>query len=445
MVTLNFKYIVRYLIIRYRINLRENLKMKDEQIYYFEQAPIFKSMMHFSLPMMIGSLLSVIYGILNIYFIGFLDNSHMISAISLTMPIFALLMAFGNLFGVGGGTFISRMLGAKDYSKSKVISSFSIYSSLILGIIVAALAFPFTDQIAQVLGASGETVHFTSSFLKVMFLSSPAVILFFVLEQFARAIGKPMISMAGMLSSVVLNMILDPILIFGFHLDVVGAALGTAISNVVAALFFIIYFVVKKDIISGLILNLFLAKYGNEAIASYGISFRLVQFPELIIMGLAEGVVPLIAYNFMSNKERMKHTIEAVVLSIGVIFAVSMVIVMLFGTSIVQLFSTDIHIVALATFMLKVTMTSLLLNGIGFLFTGMLQATGQGRGAMIMALAQGLIIIPVLFVLDKYFGLTGVVWSLLVAETICSLLAMFIVYLSRNQLTVDKSALIEAE
>lgn len=147
----------------------------------------------------------------------------------------------------------------------------------------------------------------------------------------------------------------------------------------------------------------------------------------------------------MSNKERMKHTIEAVVLSIGVIFAVSMVIVMLFGTSIVQLFSTDIHIVALATFMLKVTMTSLLLNGIGFLFTGMLQATGQGRGAMIMALAQGLIIIPVLFVLDKYFGLTGVVWSLLVAETICSLLAMFIVYLSRNQLTVDKSALIEAE
>lgn len=79
-----------------------------------------------------------------------------------------------------------------------------------------------------------------------MFLSSPAVILFFVLEQFARAIGKPMISMAGMLSSVVLNMILDPILIFGFHLDVVGAALGTAISNVVAALFFIIYFVVKR-------------------------------------------------------------------------------------------------------------------------------------------------------------------------------------------------------
>ncbi|MCI2774885.1 MATE family efflux transporter [Staphylococcus petrasii] len=450
--------------------------MKDEQLYYFEESPIFKAMMHFSLPMMIGSLLSVIYGILNVYFIGFLDNSHMISAISLTLPIFAVLMAFGNLFGVGGGTYISRLLGAKDYTKSHYVSSFSIYSSFIFGVIIAIIATPFTDQIASVLGASGQTLKFTSDYLKVQFLSTPFVILFFVLEQFARAIGKPIISMIGMISSVVLNMILDPILIFGFHLDVVGAALGTAISNLVAALFFIIYIAVKDETLSlnikhakptkemvqeifkigipaflmvvlmgvtGLVVNLFLAHYGNYAIASYGISFRLVQFPELIIMGLSEGVIPLIAYNFVSNKTRMKDTIKAVILSIAAIFAVCMTIVLLFGHSIVQLFSTDPQIVKLATFILKVTMTSLLLNGIGFLFTGMLQATGQGRGATIMAIAQGTVIIPVLFVLNALFGLPGVVWSLLIAETICALLAMLIVYLLRNQLTVDKQALIE--
>lgn len=450
--------------------------MKDEQLYYFEESPIFKAMMHFSLPMMIGSLLSVIYGILNVYFIGFLDNSHMISAISLTLPIFAVLMAFGNLFGVGGGTYISRLLGAKDYTKSHYVSSFSIYSSFIFGVIIAIIATPFTDQIASVLGASGQTLKFTSDYLKVQFLSTPFVILFFVLEQFARAIGKPIISMIGMISSVVLNMILDPILIFGFHLDVVGAALGTAISNLVAALFFIIYIAIKDETLSlnikhvkptkemvqeifkigipaflmvvlmgvtGLVVNLFLAHYGNYAIASYGISFRLVQFPELIIMGLSEGVIPLIAYNFVSNKTRMKDTIKAVILSIAAIFAVCMTIVLLFGHSIVQLFSTDPQIVTLATFILKVTMTSLLLNGIGFLFTGMLQATGQGRGATIMAIAQGTVIIPVLFVLNALFGLPGVVWSLLIAETICALLAMLIVYLLRNQLTVDKQALIE--
>ncbi|EHJ07638.1 multidrug efflux MATE transporter MepA [Staphylococcus simiae] len=450
--------------------------MKDEQLYYFEKSPVFKAMMHFSLPMMIASLLSVIYGILNIYFIGFLNDSHMISAISLTLPIFALLMGFGNLFGIGAGTYISRLLGAKDYSKSKFVSSFSIYGGLILGIIIIIVTLPFSDQIASLLGARGETLALTSNYLKVMFLSAPFVILFFILEQFARSIGAPIISMIGMLASVGLNIILDPILIFGFHLDVVGAALGTAISNVVAALFFIIYFIKNSDVVSvnikfakpnkemlveifkigipaflmsilmgftGLVLNLFLAHYGNFAVASYGISFRLVQFPELIIMGLCEGVVPLIAYNFMSDKGRMKDVIKAVISSIGVIFVICMIAVFTIGHHIVGLFTTDQEIVDMATFILKVTMTSLLLNGIGFLFTGMLQATGQGRGATIMAILQGAVIIPVLFIMNALFGLTGVIWSLLIAETICALASMLIVYLLRDRLTVDTAELIE--
>ncbi|MBO8905206.1 multidrug efflux MATE transporter MepA [Staphylococcus aureus] len=450
--------------------------MKDEQLYYFEKSPVFKAMMHFSLPMMIGTLLSVIYGILNIYFIGFLEDSHMISAISLTLPVFAILMGLGNLFGVGAGTYISRLLGAKDYSKSKFVSSFSIYGGIALGLIVILVALPFSDQIVAILGARGETLALTSNYLKVMFLSAPFVILFFILEQFARAIGAPMISMIGMLASVGLNIILDPILIFGFDLNVVGAALGTAISNVAAALFFIIYFMKNSDVVSvniklakpnkemlseifkigipaflmsilmgftGLVLNLFLAHYGNFAIASYGISFRLVQFPELIIMGLCEGVVPLIAYNFMSNKGRMKDVIKAVIMSIGVIFVVCMIAVFTIGHHMVGLFTTDQAIVEMATFILKVTMTSLLLNGIGFLFTGMLQATGQGRGATIMAILQGVVIIPVLFIMNALFGLTGVIWSLLIAESLCALAAMLIVYLLRDRLTVDTSELIE--
>lgn len=450
--------------------------MKDEQLYYFEKSPVFKAMMHFSLPMMIGTLLSVVYGILNIYFIGFLGDSHMISAISLALPVFAILMGLGNLFGIGGGTYISRLLGAKDYSKSKFVSSFSIYGGILLGIIVILATIPFSDQIAMILGAKGETLALTSNYLKVMFLSAPFVILFFILEQFARAIGAPIISMIGMLASVGLNIILDPILIFGFDLNVVGAALGTAISNVAAAIFFIVYFMKNSDVVSvnfkfakpnkemlseifkigvpaflmsilmgftGLVLNLFLAHYGNFAIASYGISFRLVQFPELIIMGLCEGVVPLIAYNFMANKGRMKDVIKVVIMSIGVIFAVCMIAVFTIGHHMVGLFTTDQQIVEMATFILKVTMTSLLLNGIGFLFTGMLQATGQGRGATIMAILQGAIIIPVLFIMNGLFGLTGVIWSLLIAESLCAFAAMLIVYLLRNRLTVDTSELIE--
>ncbi|PTK05667.1 MATE family efflux transporter, partial [Mammaliicoccus sciuri] len=160
-------------------------------------------------------------------------------------------------------------------------------------------------------------------------------------------------------------------------------------------------------------------------------------------MGLCEGVVPLIAYNFMSNKGRMKDVIKAVIMSIGVIFVVCMIAVFTIVHHMVGLFTTDQAIVEMATFILKVTMTSLLLNGIGFLFTGMLQATGQGRGATIMAILQGVVIIPVLFIMNALFGLTGVMWSLLIAESLCALAAMLIVYLLRDRLTVDTSELIE--
>lgn len=160
-------------------------------------------------------------------------------------------------------------------------------------------------------------------------------------------------------------------------------------------------------------------------------------------MGLCEGVVPLIAYNFMSDKARMKNIIKVVIMTIVVIFAVCMVIVFTTGHQLIGIFSNDAAIVGMATFMLKVTMTSLLLNGIGFLFTGMLQATGQGRGATIMAILQGVVIIPVLFVMNGLFGLTGIVWSLLIAETICALAALLIVYLLRDRLTVDKAELLE--
>ncbi len=147
--------------------------MKDEQLYYFEKSPVFKAMMHFSLPMMIGTLLSVIYGILNIYFIGFLEDSHMISAISSNTASICYLMGLGNLFGVGAGTYISRLLRCERlYVRVKFVSSFSIYGGIALGLIVILVTLPFSDQIAAILGARGETLALTSNYLKVMFLSA---------------------------------------------------------------------------------------------------------------------------------------------------------------------------------------------------------------------------------------------------------------------------------
>ncbi|KAA1039550.1 MATE family efflux transporter [Macrococcus equipercicus] len=450
--------------------------MEDKSLYYFEEAPITKSIMHFSLPMIIGTLLSVIYSILNIYFIGFLNDSHMISALTLTTPIFALFMGLGNLFGVGGGTYISRLMGEKNYTKSQQVSSIAFYGALLLGIVIIIASLPFVNQISTYLGATGMTLTYTNEYMNIMLISAPFVLLFFALEQLVRAVGSPIISMIGMIASVILNIILDPLLIFQFDMGVTGAALGTLLANLIGSAYYIGYIMTKSTTLSvkwkdlkvskevlteifkigipafvmsvlmgfvGLVFNLFLVNYGNEAVASYGIQFRLVQFPELIVMGLCEGVVPLIAYNFMSNKKRMNQTVKTIIVMILALVVVSIAVVFIFGHSLVGLFTTDSAIINLTVYMLRVTVTSLFLNGVGFMLIGMLQATGQGKASMVMAIAQGVIIIPTLYVLNHFFNLHGVIWSLLVAETLIALLAIVIVYSLRKELTVDTKELME--
>ena len=342
--------------------------MKEKQRYYFEDAPIMKSIMHFSAPMVMGTLLSVIYGILNVYFIGFLDNSHMISAITLAMPIFALLMGLGNLLGVGGATYVARLLGGKQYDRVKHVSSVVNVSSIVLGVIVLLITVPFSAVISGWLGASGDTLQFTSEYLKVLLISSPVVIAFFALEQMVRAEGAPFIAMAGMLISVGVNIVLDPVLIFGADMGVQGAALATLIGNLIAVLFYVWYilrrsetlsiklfdFKVDKEMVSeivkigvpaflmstlmgvtGLVFNLFLSGYGNVALASFGIQFRLVQVPELIVMGLCEGIIPLVAYNFVANKARMSKVVKRLLVFIVSLVGASIIVVMFWGTHIV--------------------------------------------------------------------------------------------------------------
>ena len=326
-----------------------------ENTYYFEKAPIAKAVAHFSLPMMLGMSVSVIYTILNAYFIGLLHDSVMMTAITLTIPVLAVLMALGNLIGVGAGTFISRLLGEKKLQQIKEVSSFSFYASIALGIIAMLIGLFAMNSITSGLGASAAAFDYTKQYILVMIIGAPFIILNFSLEQLVRAEGSAIVSMVGMFISVGINLILDPIFIFACHWGVPGVAIATLIGNIGAVLYYswhivrkseyltfaIKYFKVKKSVVfevlkigipialmsalmglTALVFNNFAASYGDAAVASYGISQRILQFPELIIMGLCEGVVPLIAYNFTANKQRMKSTITFTTLTVAIIAAI---------------------------------------------------------------------------------------------------------------------------
>ncbi|WP_339224128.1 MATE family efflux transporter [Paenibacillus sp. FSL W7-1332] len=450
--------------------------MDAENFHYFEKAPVAKAVAHFAVPMMLGTSMSVIYSILNAYFLGTLHNTAMLTALALTLPLFAIIMALGTLIGMGSGTFISRLLGEKKYDDVKQVSSFAFYSSLVLGLIVMAVGLPLIDPIIYGLGATLDSFGFTKDYVTIMLIGSPIVVLFFTLENIVRSEGAAITSMIGMILSVVVNIILDSFVIFVFHWDVIGVASATVISNLVASAFYafhigyksqfltvsVKWFKASKEILSNvfkigvpvfimsiflgamsLILNRFLIEYGDPAVAAYGISSRLLQFPEFVLMGLCEGVVPLIAFSFTANKLRMKQTIGFTIKTIVALAIVFGVIVYLISDHLIGLFANDPQLIEMGSYILHVTFLSLFITGMTTLFTGIFQATAQGTAAFIMSVIQGVTLIPVLYIANWMNGFHGVIWSLVIADAVAFLVGAIMLYVLRNKLQPDLDRLVQ--
>jgi multidrug efflux pump len=448
--------------------------MDAENLHYFEKAPIAKAVAHFGIPMMLGMSMSVIYSILNAYFLGTLGNTAMLTALALTLPLFAIIMALGNLIGMGSGTFISRLLGEKKYDDVKHVSSFAFYSSLVIGLIVMAVGLPLIDPIVHGLGATPDSFGFTKDYVTIMLIGSPFVVLCFTLENIVRSEGSAIISMIGMILSVVVNIILDALVIFVFHWDVIGVATATVISNLVASAFYayhlgyksqfltisLKWFKATKEILSNvfkigvpvfimsiflgtmsLVLNHFLVEYGDQAIAGFGISSRLLQLPECILMGLCKGVVPLIAFSFTANKLRMKHTIGFTIKAIIALAVVFGVIVYLISDHLIGLFTNDLQLIEMGSYILHVTFLSLFITGMTSLFTGIFQATAQGTAAFIMSIIQGVTLIPVLYIANRMNGFHGVIWSLVISDAVAFLVGAIMLYVLRNKMQPDLDAL----
>ncbi|PLT48067.1 Multi antimicrobial extrusion protein (Na(+)/drug antiporter), MATE family of MDR efflux pump [Paenibacillus pasadenensis] len=450
--------------------------MDAENLHFFEKAPIAKAVAHFAVPMMLGTSMSVIYSILNAYFLGTLHDTAMLTALALTLPLFAAIMALGNLIGMGSGTFISRLLGEKSYDKAKHVSSFAFYSSLVLGLIVMAAGLPLIDPIVRSLGATPDSFGYTKDYVTVMLIGSPLVVLFFTLENIVRSEGAAVTSMVGMMLSVAVNIALDAIAVFALDWGVVGVACATVVSNGVASAFYAYHigrksrfltvsarwFKASKEILANvlkigvpvfimsvflgamsLILNHYLVEYGDSAVAAYGISSRLLQFPEFILMGLCEGVVPLIAFSFAADKGRMKQTIGFTIKTILALAASFGVIVYLVSDHLIGLFTNDPGLIEMGSYILHVTFLSLFITGLTTLFVGVFQATAQGTAAFIMSVIHGITLIPVLYFADRLHGFHGVVWSLVVADAAAFLVGAAMLYLLRKKLQPDLDGLVQ--
>lgn len=436
----------------------------ESNIKYLKDEPIKKAIAHLSIPMMIGMSAGTIYNVINAYFIGLMNDTAMISAITLGLPIFTVLMAFGNMFGVGGGTFITRLVAKNEDEKAKKVAGYTFYASIISGILLGIIAFLSIGPIVKLLGADANTLSYTTQYSTTLFTGGFSIILNFALEQIVRSEGASKESMYGMFISVIISTILDVLFILILNMHVYGAALSIILANIASSIYYIWYLETKSEnlkgflhffklslkdqteiykigvseliqsaflIVTTLLLNNFSIQHGEGVVASFGIALRIVQIPEFFTIGIVLGVMPLIAYNFSNkNLSRLKESIKYSTLFIFVISVLFAGIVYIFRNQVMHAFSSDTSVLQIGSYILVAMLISTIFNGLTALFMIIYQASSEGIATGIMAISQGCLYIPVVITLHYFYGLHGLIWSMTITEiTTCLIgIVLFIIY-----------------
>ncbi|MFR7553141.1 MAG: MATE family efflux transporter [Acutalibacteraceae bacterium] len=432
----------------------------------FESLPIPKAVMQLAIPTVISSLVMVLYNLADTYFVGMLNDPIQNAAVTLAAPVLLAFNAVNNLFGVGSSSMMSRALGRGDMDTVYKSSAFGFYCALISGILFSLLYTVFSAPLLGVLGASEETAKATGEYLlwTVSFGAAPAI-LNVVMAYLVRAEGAALHASIGTMSGCFLNIILDPIFIlpWGLNLGAAGAGCATFLSNCVACLYFFVLLFVRRGrtyvcisprqfrptvrIVRGVcgvgvpasiqnllnvtgmtVLNNFAASFGSDAVAAMGIAQKINTVPFQIALGISQGIMPLISYNYASgNTRRMKKTFFFTA-RISLMFLILVMLgYLFFADSLVRMFMQNEGIVAYGTAFLRGMCLAMPFLCMDFLAVGVFQACGLGKNAFVFAILRKIVLeIPALFLLNWLFPLYGLAYAQLVAEVILAAAAVIV-------------------
>lgn len=422
-----------------------------------------------AIPSVISSLVTVIYNMADTFFVGRTGDALQVAAVSLTNPIFILLMAFANMFGMGGSAVASVALGKKDEKRVKNVTAFVFYGSVIVGLVCMAALLLFMRPILTLFGANAETYEFAKGYTLHISYGAPFIIWSAASSFILRVEGASKEAMIGNMIGTIANIVLDPIFISTFGMGAAGAAIATTIGNVLACLYYLWYFLKKSKLfsihfryftcrngilvkictiglptaifsglmsVSTIILNQILVAYGNEPVAAIGIVFKANMFITFLQMGLANGVQPLFGYNYGSGDKERFQAVERFTKICCVIVGVASVILYYIGKDpIIRIFIDDNEVVAYGVQML----IGYMLSGpvIGILFTNMncMQSVGHAFPATVLSvLRQGILLIPLLYLLNALFGLNGVIYGQSITDYIAVLLSIFFWQRTKKQI-----------
>ncbi len=410
--------------------------MKNNTTEVFRDAPVPQAVLRNIIPSIVSMIMVLLYNLADTFFIGKTKDAYMVAAVSVATPAFLFFMAVGMLFGIGGISLISRMLGEGNEEKARQTSSFCFWTGLVIGILSMILIWIFVRPICRMIGASEDTAGYASQYLSIVSAGIPFLILSNSFSNIIRAEGNAGVAMKGMVFGNLLNIVLDPILILGLHWNVAGAAIATTLSNVISALFYIRHLLSKKSILSlrpkeyrvrggiaagvfaigipaslnsilmstsNILVNNMMAGYGDMAVAGLGVAMKVNMIVVMLLIGLGTGIQPLLGYCYGAGNG--KRYMEVLRFSLCLAFGMSVVmtIICYLGAGpLVTAFLDNADAFGFGMSFSRIYILSGPVMGILFVLINAIQATGAALPALVLSVSrQGLLYIPILFAFHR--------------------------------------------
>ena len=409
----------------------------------FDTRHLYRSYFKMALPVVLGMVVTLVYNLADTFFIAQTNDTDLIAGVSLCAPVFTALMAFGNIYGQGGSSLISRLLGKQDGEGAKRVSSFCFYIALATGIVLAVVLTVFSRPVLTLLGADADTLPHAREYYLVLVVCAPIMVLSFIHSSLVRCEGMSTESMIGTVLGAIINIILDPILISAAGMGAMGAAVATVIGYLCSVLYFLWLLRKKSRCLSVkfslcrigvgelrqilgvgvtaalsnlmqslciIVINQFLLPYGNDKIAAMGIVLKINMIAQLILTGFAFGGVPLFGYLYDARKRiEMKKLVG---FCLGFLSAFSLLltaVLCLFASPLMSAFVQDAAMIATGSEMLHWQAASTVFAGIVLLLTVLFQATGKVGPSFVLSISrQGVVFVASLLICTRLFAYNGV-------------------------------------
>lgn len=412
-----------------------------------------------ALPAIIGMLVTAIYNIVDTLFVSMLGTIA-IGAVSVVYPMFMLLSAIGLMYGIGGASYVSRLLGNNQKEKADEVASTTIVTSILTAIVVTALLTVFLKPILGAFGATPDIIEPALSYGRILVYGAIFTIINMTLNNLLRAEGSASYSMIALSVGAIMNIILDPVFIFVFDMGVSGAALATVISQALSSVILFSFFLRRKSVLhfslklfkpkkntymelykigiptfirqflmsfSMGLLNTAASPYGAEAIASLGVVTKVFSLAAMVIFGFSQAFQPVAGYNYGAGYiGRLKEAIKTSLIWTTLFCTGAGLIYFIFAPSIISVFSNDPTVVDISIKALRAMVILFPLFGFQVIYGTLFQALGKGKQAAVLSLSrQGIFLIPAILVLPNLLGLNGVLYAQPFADLCTILLTTF--------------------